>query len=105
MDNQRGTSCQGILMKNRKPISPEVVADITSESRRRCCICFALRQDNTEKKGQIAHLDQDASNNSPDNLAFLCLDHHDQYDSRTSQAKGLTIEEVKRYKIELLDRL
>jgi hypothetical protein len=89
-------------MGNRKKISPEVIADITSASRRRCCICFALNQDDTEKKGQIAHLDHDASNNSPDNLAFLCLDHHDQYDSRPSQAKGLTIEEVKRYRTELL---
>ena len=89
-------------MANRKRISPEVVADITSASRRRCCICFALRQDDSEKRGQIAHLDRDASNSSPDNLAFLCLDHHDQYDSRTSQAKGLTIEEVKRYRTELL---
>lgn len=89
-------------MANKKKIQQEVVADITTASRRRCCICFGLNQDNAEKKGQIAHLDQDASNNSPDNLAFLCLDHHDQYDSRPSQAKGLTIEEVKRYRTELL---
>ncbi|MCA1850276.1 MAG: hypothetical protein LC672_04310 [Acidobacteria bacterium] len=89
-------------MGNRKKILPEVIADITSASRRRCCICFALKRDDTEKKGQIAHLDHDASNNSPDNLTFLCLDHHDQYDSRPSQAKGLTIEEVKRYRTELL---
>jgi hypothetical protein len=89
-------------MANRKTISPEVIADITSASRRRCCICFALNQDDTEKKGQIAHLDHDASNNSPENLAFLCFDHHDQYDSRPSQAKGLTMEEVKRYRTELL---
>ena len=89
-------------MGNRKKISPEVVADITSASRRRCCLCFGLRQDYSEKNGQIAHLDRDASNSSPDNLAFLCLDHHNQYDSRQSQAKGLTIEEVKRYRTELL---
>ncbi len=86
----------------RKKISPDAVADITTASRRRCCLCFGLRQDDSEKRGQIAHLDQDASNDSPDNLAFLCLDHHDQFDSRTSQAKGLTIEEVKRYRTELL---
>src|SRR3989442_4895241 len=89
-------------MANRKKIPQDVIADITTASRRRCCICFGLSQDNAEKKGQIAHLDQDASNNSPDNLAFLCLDHHDQYDSRPSQTKGLTIEEVKRYRTELL---
>ena len=89
-------------MANRKKIPPEIVADITTASRRRCCICFGLKQDNTEKKGQIAHLDHDPSNNEPDNLAFLCFDHHDQYDTPPSQAKGLTIEEVKRYRTELL---
>ena len=89
-------------MANRKKIPPEIVADITTESRRRCCICFGLKQENAEKKGQIAHLDHDASNNAPDNLAFLCFDHHDQYDTAPSQAKGLTIDEVKRYRTELL---
>jgi len=51
--------------------------------------------------GQIAHLDNDASNNSLDNLAFFCLEHHDQYDSRTSQSKGLMIEEARRYRADL----
>jgi ribosomal protein L15E len=46
-------------------------------------------------KGQIAHVDHDATNNDPDNLVWLCLDHHDQNDSRTSQSKGLTISELR----------
>ncbi|WP_367575368.1 HNH endonuclease signature motif containing protein [Aquibaculum arenosum] len=29
----------------------------------------------------IAHLDQDAGNNEPDNLAFLCQTHHWMYDA------------------------
>ena len=53
------------------------------------------------KAGQIAHLDGDRVNNRIDNLAFLCLVHHDDYDSRTSQRKGLTLQEVKRYREEL----
>lgn len=88
-------------MVRRKKIPPDVVADITSACRRRCCICFALDKDDKEKRGQIAHLDHDPSNNAPDNLAFLCLFHHDDYDTRRSQSKGLTIEEVKRYRTEL----
>jgi len=55
----------------------------------------ALFGDATVKQGQIAHLDQDASNNNVSNLAFLCLEHHDQYDSQTSQSKGFTESEVK----------
>ncbi|MBA4422972.1 MAG: hypothetical protein C0390_07695 [Syntrophus sp. (in: bacteria)] len=89
-------------MKNRKQTSPDAVVDVMTVCRRRCCLCFGLRADTNEKKGQIAHLDRDPSNNEVDNLAFLCLDHHDQYDSRTSQSKGLTIDEVKRYRTELL---
>ncbi len=30
---------------------------------------------------QIAHLDHDAGNNDPDNLAYLCPTHHWMYDT------------------------
>jgi hypothetical protein len=70
-------------------------------SRRRCCVCFGLSNDTREKKGQVAHIDRDASNKARDNLVFLCFDHHDQYDSRTSQSKGLTMEEVSEYRAQL----
>jgi hypothetical protein len=88
-------------MGNRTRISPELVADVVTMSRRRCCLCYALKNDDGEKRGQIAHLDRDSGNSAFDNLAFLCLEHHDLYDSSTSQSKGLTIEEVKRYRTEL----
>ncbi|HEX4498374.1 MAG TPA: hypothetical protein VIE43_22045 [Thermoanaerobaculia bacterium] len=52
----------------------------------------------SRKKGQIAHLDHNSSNNSADNLSYLCLDHHDEYDSHASQAKGLREKEVKFYR-------
>src|SRR2546428_2821531 len=90
------------MVGERKKISDHVVAEILETSRRRCCICVALRGDMNEKKGQIAHLDRNPSHNDPDNLAFLCLEHHDQYDSRPSQSKGFTPEEVKRYRMILL---
>jgi len=89
-------------MGKRKKIPAGLIADITSACRRRCCICFALDKDDKEKRGQIAHLDHDSSNNEPDNLAFLCLSHHDDYDTRRSQSKGINIEEAKRYRTELL---
>ena len=53
------------------------------------------------KKGQIAHLDQDSSNSDIVNLVWLCFDHHDEYDSRTSQSKGLQKSEVTFYRDEL----
>lgn len=48
-------------------------------------------------RGQIAHLDQNNENFDEDNLVFLCLEHHDEYDSKTRTSKGLRLEEVKRW--------
>jgi hypothetical protein len=55
------------------------------------------------KRGQIAHLDGNPGNFGLDNLAYLCLNHHDEYDGKTSQSKSLQIEEVKIYRKELYD--
>ncbi|MBU1725611.1 MAG: hypothetical protein KJ892_17335 [Gammaproteobacteria bacterium] len=85
----------------RKPVTPTTQSAVLVSSRRRCCICFGLNRDTSLKQGQIAHLDQDSSNPSEENLAFLCFDHHDQYDSKTRQSKNFTIDEVKRYRDEL----
>lgn len=88
-------------MKKRKNISHKTQTEVLIKSRRRCCLCFGLKHDLEIKKGQIAHLDGDNQNNNFDNLVYLCLDHHDQLDSKTSQSKGLNIEEVRRYRNEL----
>lgn len=88
-------------MAARATIPPGVIADVLVASRRRCCVCFALSNDSEEKRGQVAHLDRDASNSARDNLVFLCFDHHDQYDSRTSQSKGFTVEELTQYRAQL----
>jgi hypothetical protein len=57
-----------------------------------------LNNDVDPRKGQIAHLDGDSSNSKLESLAWLCSDHHDEYDTTTSQSGGLTINEVKRYR-------
>jgi len=76
-------------------------AKVLLQSRRRCCICFGLNRDTSIRQGQLAHLDGDPSNNAEDNLAFLCFDHHDQYDSTTRQSKNFTPLEVKHFRAEL----
>jgi nucleoside phosphorylase len=83
----------------------EVEADVLTSSRRRCCICTAIRGDWGEKHGRIAHLDRNRDSNDLDNLAFLCFEHHNQYDTRTNQSKGFTLTEVKRYRAELISSL
>lgn len=77
-------------------LTPE--QEVLEKSARRCCLCFGLNGDLTVKKGQIAHLDHNHQNNKVINLAFLCLAHHDEYDTRTSQSKSWTIQEVKHYR-------
>ena len=95
----------GRSIVNREKLPIQAETRVLLISRRRCCVCFGLRGDAGIKRGQIAHLDGDPSNNSDDNLAFLCLEHHDEYDGRTSQSKGLTIREIKHYRVELYESL
>src|SRR4051794_26118798 len=94
-------------MANRKTIRKrtpsEVEAAILIRSARRCPLCFDLQRDLKEKHGQIAHLDQNPSNYAEDNLAFLCMVHHSLYDSRTSQHKNYTVNELKVARSKLYD--
>lgn len=86
---------------SRKAVSPDTQTSVLLKSRRRCCICFSLTRDTGLKVGQIAHVDRDNKNSAEDNLVFLCFDHHDEYDSRTSQRKGFTAGEIKSFRNEL----
>ena len=85
----------------RKSPSPNVELTVLLASRRRCCICFGLHGDLRIKAGQIAHLDHDPEHSEADNLAFVCLVHHDWLDSRCSQSKGATAAEAKYYRRQL----
>lgn len=85
----------------RKKIPDNIQKEVLVTSRRRCCICYGLNRDISIKKGQIAHLDGNNENFKFDNLAFLCFDHHDAYDGKTSQSKNYTIKETKEYRSEL----
>jgi len=89
----------------RKKLNKKIEADILKQCRRRCCICYGLNRDTGIKQGQIAHLDKNPNNNNEKNLVFLCLKHHDQYDSTTSQSKNLTKHEVIDYKRELIESI
>jgi hypothetical protein len=92
-------------MTKRPGVPSDIETELFIRSRRRCCICFGLDQSLSVRKGQIAHLDRNPSNNRLDNLAWLCHDHHDEYDSSTRQSKGLTIREVKSYRELLYDTI
>lgn len=86
----------------RKRIPTAIETGVLTLSRRRCCVCFCLDGDLVAKsQGQIAHIDHNSSNSDFDNLAYLCLPHHDLYDSTRSQSKGFTVGELKYYRDKL----
>lgn len=78
---------------------------VLESSARRCCLCFGVNHDYAEKKGQVAHLDHDPSNSAYENLAWMCLPHHDEYDSKSSQTKNYSEYEVKKYRQALYDEV
>ena len=85
----------------RKSISTQVETDVIKRARRRCAICYGLKWDTQVKRGQIAHINQNNTNVKYENLVFLCLEHHDEYDSSSHQSKGITPNELKLYRKEL----
>jgi hypothetical protein len=87
----------------RRPTPLGVETAVLANSARRCALCFYLNGDLTEKRGQIAHLDRNRNNPAEDNLAFMCLDHHSLFDSKTSQHKNYTIPEVKAARTKLYE--
>jgi len=85
----------------RKNPSEKIQTNILYKCRRRCALCFGLRNDTHIKEGQIAHIDRDNTNSEEKNLVYLCLEHHNLYDSKFKQTKNFTPLEVKTYKEEL----
>jgi hypothetical protein len=67
---------------------------VVFESRRRCALCFPLKNDPSVKDGQLAHIDRDRANSAEAKIVFLCPEHHNQYDSKPSQTKGLMPAEI-----------
>lgn len=88
----------------RKPIPQVVQADVVIKSRRRCALCVFLDGNESERPGQIAHLNGDNSDARFENLVWLCLEHHDKFDSKTSQTKNYTRTEVTSYRDRLYQK-
>ncbi len=86
---------------SRKKLKRNVEKNILVNSRRRCALCYGLNRDSSIKKGQIAHIDKNHSNDDESNLLYLCFEHHDEYDSKNSQSKGISQKELEYYRDEL----
>lgn len=85
----------------RPSIPPKTQVTILSKCRRRCAFCYYFEFDTSLKKGQIAHIDRNRNNNVENNLVYLCLPHHDDYDTKSIQTKRYTPEELAEAKREL----
>lgn len=87
---------------HRVKIPDRTATAVLTACKRRCCICFAIDGVvSPTLDGQLAHLDRKRNNNNQDNIAYLCLRHHNQYDSTPSTTTGLRTSEVKQYRSEL----
>jgi hypothetical protein len=89
-------------MAPRKKAKQDVETEVLLSCARRCALCYYLNNDLREKVGQVAHIDQDPSHSTEDNLIFLCMEHHTLYDSKTSQHKNYTAGELREMKTVLL---
>jgi hypothetical protein len=93
-------------MAIHRPKTPRAVEEkVLTMSARRCALCYGLDGSLRECAGQIAHVDRDRANAKLANLAYLCLTHHDTYDAKTSQSKGLVPAELLHYRSELYEAI
>src|SRR5438309_179843 len=92
-------------MVRRKPMSSNIESEVLIASARRCCLCVFLNDRDEVRKGQIAHLNHNRNDHRFENLVWLCFEHHDDYDGRTSQSKGSTLAEVRAYRDRLQSKL
>lgn len=91
-------------MSQRAKTPRKVEAAVLMAARRRCCLCVFLHGRADVRKGQLAHLNRNPRDYRFENLVWLCFDHHDEYDARPSQAKGLMQSELRQYRDRLYDR-
>jgi len=94
------------MASQRAALPPRLETDVLVQYRRRCCLCYYLQDRRSEvRQGQIAHLNKKSSDHRFENLVWLCMEHHDAFDSRTSQSKGYTTGEVRHHRDALLKEL
>lgn len=83
------------VRRTRKDWPSDVEAKILARSRRICAFCFYFEgESDCQIRGQIAHVDRDSSNATVENGAWLCKDHHDEYDIVSTQSKRLSPTEL-----------
>lgn len=77
---------------NKRPPIPRAVQNaVLLGNRHACCVCQRPRV-------QLHHIDGNSANNDPENIAALCLDHHDMASMQTGLTKKLQPDQIRTYK-------
>ena len=84
----------------RTPVPDDVSAEVMFQHDRTCCVC--------RDRGlavQIHHIDENPTNHAINNLAVLCLEHHEQTQTRGGFAKKLKAADVIRFRDDWVRRV
>ncbi len=84
----------------RTPVPDDVSAEVMFQHDRTCCVC--------RERGlavQIHHIDENPANHAINNLAVLCLEHHEQTQTRGGFAKKLRAADVIRCRDDWVHRV
>lgn len=82
------------MSTNRRKIPEKVSASVVYKNDRACCVCHK------RLPFQINHINRNPTDNREENLCVLCLNHHNQFESKSTISKGLTPELLRKYKVE-----
>jgi len=88
------------MAKTRIEIPAEIRSQVLFEQDHTCCMC--------RERGlptQIHHIDDDPSNNNPENLAVLCLTHHNETQVKGGFATKTDAMIVTRYRDDWINRV
>ncbi len=100
------TKTSSVDNDDRAYIPAEVETAVLVKSRRRCCLCFGLHGDDTEKyEGQLAHVNRRRSDSREDNLAWLCTVHHSRRDATSPHHRNYRANEIKHWRAQLYEHL
>lgn len=86
------------MPKSRKKIPTRIADDVMYGADLLCCVC--------EYRGdQIHHIDDDPSNNDPDNLVLLCFNHHDEVTRTGGITRRLSPSLLRKYRAALYKKV
>ena len=88
------------MTKPRTPVPDDISAEVMFQHDRTCCVCR-----DPGLQVQIHHIDEDPTNHAIDNLAVLCLEHHEQTQTRGGFARKLRAADVIPYRDDWVRRV